>query len=412
MSQTSTADTEMAPLADIRVVSVEQFGAGPWATSQLADLGADVIKIEDPSVGGDVARYVPPFNEGASSLFFETFNRGKRSLALDIRHPDGRRAFEDVVRSADAVFSNLRGDQPAKLGLRYEDLSHVNPRIVCASLSGFGTTGPRAPEGAYDLTIQALAGWMTLTGSDPSPPTKSGLSLVDFAAGYVAAIGILAGVWEARRSGVGRDVDLALFDIGLSLLTYMGTWGASRGWEARRMPDSAHQTIVPFQAFPAADGWIVVACAKEAMWGRFCEAIGRPDILKNERFATFRGRDRNRDELIAMLEDVLRTKTVAQWGEILRTARVPSAPVNDLGAALSDPQVEARAAIVGYDHPVLGEVRMIASPFATGNGAGPPRRGPFFGEDADDVLADICGYTDVEIGKLREAGVLGGENPK
>ena len=398
----------MGPLSDLRVVSLEQFGAGPWATTQLADLGADVIKIEDPTVGGDVARYVPPYNQGESSLFFETFNRGKRSVSLDIREPAGRRVFEDVVRNADAVFSNLRGDQPERLGLRYADLADVNPRIVCVSLSGFGMTGPRAGEGAYDLTIQALAGWMAVTGASDAPPTKSGLSLVDFAAGYVAALGVLTGVWEARRSGKGRDLDLALFEVGLSLLTYLGTWGASRSWQAKRMPDSAHQVIVPFQAFQAADGWLVVACAKEALWRRLCEAIGRPELVEDERFSSFKGRHRNREELLQILQDALGERTVSEWCRIFTEARVPAAPVNDLDAALSDPQVEARGAIVEYEHPVLGEVRMVASPFATANGSEPPRRGPFLGEHADEVLAEVCGYNETQIEALRESGAIGG----
>ena len=178
------------PLADLRVIAVEQFGAGPFGTMQLADLGATVVKIEDPTVGGDVGRYVPPFSQEGNSLFFESFNRGKSSVALDLRQVDGRRALENLVSGADAIFSNLRGDLPAKLRLRYSDLAEINPTIVCVSLSGFGTTGPRAHEGAYDATIQALAGWMAITGGPREPPTKSGLSLVDFAGGYVAALGL------------------------------------------------------------------------------------------------------------------------------------------------------------------------------------------------------------------------------
>ena len=183
------------------MLSLEQFGAGPWGTMQLADLGAEVIKIEDPTVRGDVGRVVPPFQAGGSSLFFESFNRNKRSLALDLRKPEARSVLEDLVRGSDALFSNLRGDKPAKLRLRYDDLKHANPRLVCVSVSGFGTTGPRASEGAYDATIQGLAGWMSVTGGPEDPPTKSGLSLVDFSAGYLGALAVLAGVWRARREG-------------------------------------------------------------------------------------------------------------------------------------------------------------------------------------------------------------------
>src|SRR6266540_2183270 len=266
---------DMMPLGDIRILSLEQFGAGPWGTMQLADLGADVIRIEDPSTRGEVGRSVPPFEQDGSSLFFESFNRNKRSLALDLRYPEGRSVLEDLVRGSDALFSNLRGDQPAKLRLRYDDLKHVNPRIVCVSLSGFGMTGPRASEGAYDATVQGLAGWMSITGGPDEPPMKSGLSLVDFSAGYVATIAVLAGIWRARREGVGCDADLSLFETALGLLNYMATWSASRGWQARRMPASAHQTLVPFQAFEAADGWLVVACPKETLWRGLCAPVRR-----------------------------------------------------------------------------------------------------------------------------------------
>jgi crotonobetainyl-CoA:carnitine CoA-transferase CaiB-like acyl-CoA transferase len=392
-----------APLADVRVVAVEQFGAGPWATLQLADLGADVIKIEDMKTGGDVSRYIPPYQEGTSSLYFESFNRNKRSVALDLRTAEGRAVFEDIVRHADAVFSNLRGDLPEKLRLRYEDLAPVNPTIVCVSLSGFGMTGPRAAEGAYDVTIQALAGWMAVTGGPEAPPTRSGLSLVDFAAGYAATIGLLSAVWQARRDGIGRDVDLSLFETGLSLLTYMGTWSASQGWQARRLPDSAHQTIVPFQSFPAADGWLVVACAKEDMWRRFCAAIEQPELADEPRFASFADRERNRGELLELLRGILAARTVGEWVAVFRTRQVPCAPVNDIEGALADEQTGARGALVQFDHPVLGEVRSVASPFARGE---PVRRGPLLGEDTADVLANVCGYPDERIHALEQAGVI------
>jgi crotonobetainyl-CoA:carnitine CoA-transferase CaiB-like acyl-CoA transferase len=396
-----------APLAGIRVLAVEQFGAGPWGTGQLADLGADVIKIESPAEGGDVGRYVPPYQSGTSSLFFETFNRSKRSLALDLRHPDGRRVFEDLVPHADAVFSNLRGDRPAALRLRYDDLAPLNPAIVCVSLSGFGTTGPRAAEGAYDATIQALTGWMAVTGGPDAPPTKSGLSLVDFAAGYIGALGLLAGVVQARRDGVGSDVDLSLFETALSLLTYMGTWSASQGWQARRMPDSAHQTIVPFQAFAAEDGWLVVACAKESMWRRFCAVIDRPELADDDRFATFGVRDRNRDALLAELRPTLSSRTVDEWVDALAAAKVPCSPVNDVDAALADEQTVARGGIATFPHPVLGAVQTVASPFRHGREVPEPQRAPLLGEHTSEVLAELCGYNEARIRSLADAGAFG-----
>ena len=393
------------PLEDIRVLSIEQFGAGPWGTMHLADLGADVIKIEDPSVGGDVSRHVPPGNE-SSTLYFESFNRNKRSLSLDLRHPESRAVLEDLVAQSDAVFSNLRGDQPAKLGIRYEDLAHANERVVCVSLSGFGTTGPRAAEGAYDPTIQALAGWMSLTGGPEQPPTKSGLSLVDFSAGYVGAIAVMGAVWQARREGVGCDVDLSLFETALSLLTYLATWSATLGWEPVRMSDSAHQRVVPFQAFAAADGWIVVACAKETLWRRLCDVIGRPDLANDERFADFEARDRNRGVLVPELQRVFAERPVADWEQLLRANGIPCSPVNDVAGALAEEQAEARGALVSYDHPVLGQVRGIAS--ALGQSlAAPPARGPLLGEHNTEILTTVCGYEPARIAALLESGVLG-----
>ncbi len=397
----------LAPLADLRILAVEQFGAGPWGTLQLADLGAQVIKIEDPSAGGDVGRYVPPFQEGESSLFFESFNRNKLSISLDLRHPGSRRVLEDVVRECDAVFSNLRGDQPAKLGLRHRDLEQVKPTIVCCSLSGFGMTGPRAGEGAYDWTMQGLAGWQSVTGEPDGPPTKSGLSLADYCGGYVAAIAILSGVWRARRDGRGADIDLSLFETTLAQLAYLGTWVASRDYQPVRRARSAHQSIVPFQNFETRDGWLVVACPKQTLWERLCTAIGRPDLLADERYATFALRDRNREDLVAELGAVFRSRPTSEWLEILAPAGVPCAPVNDVAAALGDVQVEAREAVVETSHPVLGTVRQVATPLRLDGYEPPTERGPFRGEHTAAVLRELCGYTAARIEELAGDGVFG-----
>jgi crotonobetainyl-CoA:carnitine CoA-transferase CaiB-like acyl-CoA transferase len=367
------------PLADVRVLAIEQFGAGPWATLQLADLGAEVIKIEDPASGGDVGRYVPPFQEGEDSLFFETFNRNKKSISLDLRDPAGRERLEELVRVSDVVFSNLRGDQPAKLRLRYDDLKHLNPRIVCCSLSGFGMTGPRAAEGGYDYMMQGLAGWMALTGEPDGPPAKSGLSLVDLSGGYVAALALLAGVWRARRDGEGCDCDVALLDVAMHELVYVGTWAASRGYVVPRRSKSAHPSLVPFQIFETADGWIVVAAPKEKFWLRVCETIGQPELATDPRFADFAARDRNRDELGSILERAFLARSSEEWLDALRRAGVPSSAVNDVLAAVE----EART--VEYEHPTLGQVRQVASPLRLSDAEPPVRRAPFRGEHDEEV---------------------------
>ena len=396
----------MLPLADIRIIAFEQFGAGPWGTLQLADLGAEVIKIEDPVSRGDVGRYVPPFAEGEDSLFFETFNRNKKSMSLDLRRDGARAVLEDLVRGSDVVYSNLRGDQPVRLGLTYEQLKHVNERVVCCSLSGFGMTGPRAADGGYDYMMQGLAGWQALTGDPAGPPTKSGLSLVDLSGGYVSAIAVLAGVWRARRDGVGCDCDVSLFETALHELCYVGTWAASRGYVPPRRPNSGHPSIVPFQNFATADGWIVVACPKQKFWEALCGALGKQELASDERFADFAARDRNRDELLRILDAAFAEQISSEWLDVLAEAGVPCAPVNDVAAALEDPQTLARGAVAEHDHPALGTVRQVASPLRLGDD-GPVGRAPFRGEHTESVLAEVCGYSREQIDELAAAGVFG-----
>ena len=399
------------PLADVRIVAVEQYGAGPWGTLQLADLGAEVIKIEDPASGGDVGRYVPPFQEGEDSLFFETFNRGKKSVSLDLRHPEARAVFHDLVRASDGVYSNLRGDLPGKLGLTYEHLRHVNPRIVCCSLSGFGMTGPRASEGGYDYMMQGLAGWQSLTGDPDGPPTKSGLSLVDLSGGYASAIALLAGIWRGRREGVGCDCDVSLFETALHELMYIGPWAATHGYVPPRRRNSAHPSIVPFQNFATADGWIVIGGVKQDAWERLCEVIGKPELSDDERFATRASRDIHRDALLPLLEEAFHARTTDEWLGALVSAGVPASRINTVEEALADPQTVARGVIVEHDHPTLGAVRSIRTPLRLAQGETrlerTPERGPFRGEHTADVLSRVCGYSPERIEELRAAGVFG-----
>ncbi len=395
------------PLADIRVIAVEQFGAGPWGTLQLADLGAEVIKIEDPASGGDVCRYVPPFQQGEDSLFFETFNRNKKSVSLDLRHPDARPVFEDLVRASDAVYSNLRGDQPERLGLTYGQLKGVNSRIVCCSLSGFGMTGPRAAEGGYDYMMQGLAGWQMLTGDPDGPPTKSGLSLVDLSGGYASAIALLAGLWRARRDGVGCDCDVSLFETALQELMYVGTFAATKGYVPPRRRNSAHPSIVPFQNFAASDGWIVIGGAKQKFWEKLCEVADQPELAADRRFATMADRDENRDELVPILDELFARRTVAEWLELLVPAGIPAAKVNTVTEALEEPQTRARGDVVEHEHPTLGTVRTIRTALRVSDGERDPARGPFRGEHTEEVLAELCGYSRERIAELEEAGVFG-----
>jgi crotonobetainyl-CoA:carnitine CoA-transferase CaiB-like acyl-CoA transferase len=401
----------MRPLEDLRVVAVEQYGAGPFGSLHLADLGAEIIKIEDPRFGGDVGRYVPPFQEGEDSLFYETFNRNKRSMSLDISTAAGRRVFEDLVASADAVYSNLRGDVPARLRLRYEDLQHVNPRIVCVSVSGFGMSGPRAKQPGYDYVLQGLAGWMSVTGEPGGPPTKTGLSLVDYSGGYVAAIALLAAVHAARRDGVGTDCDISLYDVAISLLTYPATWHLNQGWEPKRTSRSAHPSLVPFQAFQGSDGrWFVVGCAKEYFWDRLAEVIDRPELADDPRFHDFAARGRHKDELISILDDVFATQPSTHWIEKLEETGVPTGPVQTVADAMTEPHTAARQLIVETEHPRWGTVQSLASPVRVGDADRVSyRRAPLRNEDASYVLKDLLQYDAQTIEDLANAGAFGEE---
>lgn len=388
-------------------MSVEQYGAGPFGTLQLADLGAEVIKIEDPHSGGDAGRYVPPFQEGEDSLFFETFNRNKRSLSLDLRSPGGRQVFEHLVAVSDVVFSNLRGDLPERLRIRYADLAHLNPAIVCCSLSGFGMTGPRRAAPAYDHIIQALSGWMSLTGDPSDPPTKSGLSLADYAGGFAAAVAILAGLHAARRDGVGMDCDIALFDVSLQLLAYVATWHLTESWVPVRTRSSAHPSLVPFQLFGTADGWIVVACPKEKFWTRLAGVIGRPDLATDPRFADFRARGASATELASILEEIFLGRNTDEWIARLSEAGVPCGRVNSVEEALADEQTSAREMTIAIDHPRFGSVHQVGSPLRIGESVASHRRAPSRGEDEGYVLEDVLHYAGERIDALRRSGAFG-----
>lgn len=397
----------IGPLSDLRIVAVEQYGAGPFATVLLADLGAEVIKIEDPASGGDVSRYVPPFQEGEDSLFFQTYNRNKRSIDLDLTTPAGYEVFRDLVRVSDAVFSNLRGDVPERLRIRYQELCDVNPRIVCASLTGFGMTGPRSSQPGYDYVLQGIAGWMSLTGEPGGPPTKSGLSLVDFSGGFVGAITLLAGIHGARLTGRGMDCDLSLFDTALSLTGYLATWHLTGGFTPQRVAHSGHPSLVPFQVFPVSDGWIVVGCAKEKFWRRLASVVGRPELADDPRFVDFAARAAHKDELVAILEDLLSRRTAEEWLELLGAAGIPSGPIKTLPEALADPHTVARGLIVETEHPTYGTVRMPASPVRVAGERPEPRRAPERNEDADAVLGGILGYDDDRRSSLSAQGAFG-----
>jgi crotonobetainyl-CoA:carnitine CoA-transferase CaiB-like acyl-CoA transferase len=395
------------PLSGVRVLAVEQFAAGPFATLQLAELGAEVIKIEDPATGGDIGRYVPPFQQGEDSLFFEAFNQGKSSISLALDTAAGQKVFRELVARADAVFANVRGDVPERLGLRYEDLRAVNPTIVCCFITGYGTGSSRRAVPGYDYLLQGQAGWMSLTGEPDGPPAKSGLSLVDLSTGYAAGIALLAGLHAARRDGVGCDCEASLFDVSVSLLGYVGAWQLSAGFSPPRTGRSAHPSLVPFESFPTADGWMVVGCAKEKFWTRLVQALGREDLASDPRFRDFNSRRLHRPELIAELDAVLGGRCTKEWVLLLEAAGVPCAPVLSVPEALTDPFVGERDLVREVDHPRLGRVRRLASALRVGRTFRTPAMpAPDRGRDNDRLLHEL-GYEQPQIQQLSSAGAFG-----
>ncbi len=394
------------PLHGIRVLAISQFGAGPFATLNLADLGAEVIKIEDPTTGGDVARYVPPAANNADSLYFQSFNRGKKSIAINLRKPGGVDVFHRLVEKSDAVFNNLRGDLPDKLGLTYEQLKEFNPSIVTCSLSGFGRTGPRSSEPGYDPIMQGVAGYMSITGEPDGPPGKAGVSIIDFAGGYAAAFGLVSALLEAKTTGVGRDVDVSLLDTAISMLTYFASWQLNSDWQPTRTANSSHQTIVPGQNFQTSDGWISIFCAKEHFWQRLTELTGLPELISDERFATFTARYENREQLVSILSDRLSKKTSSEWLSLFR-GHVPSGPVNSIEQALEDEQVKARGIVVDVDHPTYGPIKQVASSITTDGSNQANSPGPALGEHTDQLLKNLLSLDPEKIVQLRNQGAVG-----
>ncbi len=393
------------PLDGLRILAATQLGAGPFGMMFLSDLGAEVIKIEPPG-SGDEARRVPPFADAAANdgLYYQAFNRGTRSLTLNLRHPDGQALLRRLVGGADAVYNNLRGDLPGALGLDYAALRGANPRVVCCALTGFGRTGPRRAEPAYDYLLQAYAGFMSLTGEPDAPPTKCGISIVDFSGGILSALALMIGLHRARATGEGGDVDVSLLDTALSMLNYLGLWTLNRDWRPARHPQGAHQSLVPSQSFRTADGWLVVMVMKEKFWSRLVERLELPGLAEDARFRTFADRLANRRALIPLLDDAFRRRTTAAWLERLRGA-VPVAPVYTIEEALEDEQVAAREMLVEVAHPVFGTLREFGCPIRLDGVTPRYAPGAALGADTAAVLAEV-GVGPEEVAALRARGVV------
>lgn len=397
------------PLAGYRVLSAEQYGAGPYGTMFLAQLGAEVIKIEPPGKegrdGGDTARAVGPhyLREG-ESLYFQSFNLNKRSLTLDLTVSEGQDVFRRLAANAHAVANNMRGDLPARLGLTHAALADVNPAIVCAHLSAYGRDNDRARWPGYDYLMQAEAGFMSLTGDPDGPPERFGLSMVDFMTGTMMTIGLLAALVDAQRSGKGRDVDVDLLSAAVHQTSYPAVWYLNEADVTARAPRSAHPSVTPSQMFRTADGWVFVMAQLPKFWNVLIDRIGRPELADDPRFRTADSRLANREALTVVLDAVFSARPTAHWLELLQ-GHMPAAPVNQLDRALDNPFLSTTGMLDKVDHPDRPAMRVLANPIRLDGKRLPNRAAPLLGADSHDVLAE-AGFDKDEIDGLKARGVV------
>ena len=392
------------PLKGFRILSAEQYGAGPYGTMFLAQLGADVIKIEPPK-GGDTARHVGPhWLREQESLYFQSFNLNKRSLTLDLRREEGVEILHKLVKDAHVVANNLRGDVPAKIGLDYDSLKTVNPAIVCAHVSAYGRDNARAKWPGYDYLMQAEAGFCALTGDPDGPPVRFGLSMVDFMSGTQMAVGLLAALLDAQRSGEGCDVDVDLLSAAIHQTSYPALWYMNEGDITGRAPRGAHPSATPSQMFKAADGWMFVMAQIPKFWPILGERIGRSELIADPRFDSPANRLANRAELSDLLDGIFGEKPVAHWLELLQ-GHMPVSPVYELDQALDNPWLETIGMRDTVQHPDNPAMDVLSSPIKLNGQRLPNKAGPLLGADSDSILGEI-GYDDDAIAKLRTGGVI------
>ncbi len=392
------------PLEGVRILELGQVIAGTYGSQVLSDLGAEVIKVETPE--GDLGRNpsVAPYR-GLSGLFL-TLNRNKQSIVINLKTAAGRDIFYDLVKLSDVVVDNFRPGVLERLQIDYPTLSAINPRIIHCSVTGFGTEGAYKNYPAFDIIIQAISGHMAITGEPGRPPARVGIPLADLSGGIYSCKGILAALFDRERTGKGRRVELSMFDSMLALLGYMGTMWLTNG-ELPKPPGSAHDYTVPWQAFEASNGYVVVATRQEIFWHKLCGALEDPALAADPRFATNALRVENRAALVPQLERIFRTRTVADWLERLRAAEVPAAPVNNLDGAFAEPPVAERGMIVEYDHPDVGKVRLPGNPIKMSDMSGTiSKPAPRLGEHTDAVLSRLLGLTAEQLASLRQQGAI------
>ena len=397
----------MQPLTGVRVLAVEQYGAGPFGTMYLANQGAEVIKIENPSDGGDMSRAVGPYFLGPEdSEFFHSFNANKKSVTINLQKPEGLAVFHELVKTADAVSNNLRGDVPEKLGLDYASLKAVNPKIVCAHLSAYGRSGSRQTWPGFDYLMQAETGWFSLRGEPGTPPARFGLSVVDMMTGLAMAFSLVSAVVAARSSGIGRDMDVSLFDLALHNTSYLSTWYLNDNVVTERLERSAHPSLTPCQLYKTKNGWIFLMCNKEKFWPILCDKLGQASWSEDPRFLLFKNRLEHRETLQQMLDETLSTKTTEEWLSTF-AGSVPAAPIYDIGQAMNNPFVSERNGIHNFANPESPNktFKMVAHPIRSSGDQPLNNPAPKLGENTDRILGET-GYTDDQINNLRDKGII------
>jgi crotonobetainyl-CoA:carnitine CoA-transferase CaiB-like acyl-CoA transferase len=380
----------MAELAleGIRVIDLTSHLSGPYCSMLLADQGADVIKVERPEEGDDVRR-MPPYIEGQSATFM-LWNRNKRSIALDLKEERDRALCRELARTADVFLENFKPGTAARLGLGYDDLRALNPRLVYASISGYGQTGPYAERPGFDLMMQAMTGIMSVTGPEDGPPHRLPVALCDIGAGMFAAFGILAALQARTRSGQGQRVDTSLYEAGLAFGVYEAAHVFATGERPARL-GQAHRGGAPYQVFRTRDGWVTIGPNTEPLWRRFCATIGRPELAVDPRFSDRRGRVANRKALVALLEEVLVRESTQHWTDLLNDAAIPVGPVRTYDEVYEDPQVKAREMVAEIDHPIAGRTRTLGIPVKLSATPGKLRRpAPRLGEHTEEILAELA----------------------
>jgi formyl-CoA transferase len=403
-------------LSHLRVLDLTRVLAGPWCTQLLADLGAEVIKIERPGSGDDTRAWGPPYLKDAQgrdtseAAYYLAANRGKRSVTLDIASSDGQRILRTLAGRCDVLVENYKVGQLAKYGLDYATLAALNPRLVYCSITGFGQDGPYKDRAGYDFIIQGMGGFMSITGErDDLPgggPQKAGVAVSDLMTGMYATVAILAAVAQRELTGRGQHIDMALFDTMVAMLANMNMNYLVTG-KAPGRAGNAHQNIVPYQVFAASDGHVIVAVGNDSQYVKFCAVAGCPELASDPRFARNADRVRNRAVLVPLLEDIVRRRPMAFWAQELEAAGVPCGPINSIAQALADPQIVARGLQVERPHPLAGQVPLVASPIVmAGERAASDQPPPLLGEHTDDVLATLVGLSADEIASLRAQRVI------